>query len=60
MATGDKIEWRKFDSGATVIAALASDAIDTGYAGSSPLAAEPRFRTEVRKASSPLRLQYSP
>jgi hypothetical protein len=26
--TGDKIEWRKFDSGASVIAALASNAID--------------------------------
>ena len=38
-ATGDKIEWRKFDSGAAVIAALASNAIDIGYAGSSPLAA---------------------
>ena len=38
-ATGDKIEWRKFDSGASVIAALASNSIDIGYAGSSPLAA---------------------
>lgn len=38
-ATGWKIEWRKFDSGAGVIAALASGGIDIGYAGSSPLAA---------------------
>jgi len=38
-ATGDKIEWRKFDSGASVIAALWSNAIDMGYAGSAPLAA---------------------
>ncbi len=38
-ATGAKIEWRKFDSGAGVIAALASGGIDIGYAGSSPLAA---------------------
>jgi taurine transport system substrate-binding protein len=38
-ALGAKIEWRKFDSGASVIAALASNAIDIGYAGSSPLAA---------------------
>jgi taurine transport system substrate-binding protein len=38
-AIGDKIERRKFDSGASVIAALASNAIDIGYAGSSPLAA---------------------
>ena len=38
-AIGDKIEWRKFNSGSSVIAALASNAIDIGYAGSSPLAA---------------------
>lgn len=38
-ALGSKIEWRKFDSGASVIAALASGSIDIGYAGSSPLAA---------------------
>lgn len=38
-ATGSKIEWLKFDSGASVIAALASGSIDIGYAGSSPLAA---------------------
>jgi taurine transport system substrate-binding protein len=38
-AIGDKIEWRKFDSGASVIAGLASNAIDIGYAGSSPFAA---------------------
>ncbi len=38
-ALGAKIEWRKFDSGASVIAALASNGIDIGYAGSSPLAA---------------------
>ena len=36
---GARIEWRKFDSGASVIAALAAGAIDIGYAGSSPLAA---------------------
>lgn len=33
------IDWRKFDSGADVIAAAASGAIDIGYVGSSPLAA---------------------
>jgi taurine transport system substrate-binding protein len=38
-ALGKKIEWRKFDSGASVIAALTSGNIDIGYAGSSPLAA---------------------
>ncbi len=33
------IDWKKFDSGADVIAAIASGAIDIGYVGSSPLAA---------------------
>ncbi|MGC4025549.1 MAG: taurine ABC transporter substrate-binding protein [Mesorhizobium sp.] len=36
---GAKIDWRKFDSGADVVAAIASGAIDIGYVGSSPLAA---------------------
>jgi len=38
-ATGAKIDWRKFDSGADVITAIASGAVDIGYVGSSPLAA---------------------
>ncbi|MBL0375324.1 taurine ABC transporter substrate-binding protein [Rhizobium sp. KVB221] len=38
-ATGAKINWRKFDGGADVIAALASGSVDIGYVGSSPLAA---------------------
>lgn len=38
-ALGATIDWRKFDSGADVIAAIASGAIDIGYVGSSPLAA---------------------
>ncbi|MFM2279078.1 MAG: taurine transporter, periplasmic binding protein [Pseudomonadota bacterium] len=38
-ATGAKINWQKFDSGADVIAALASGSVDIGYVGSSPLAA---------------------
>jgi len=38
-ATGSKIDWRKFDSGADVIAAVASGSVDIGYVGSSPLAA---------------------
>lgn len=38
-ATGWKINWRKFDSGADVIAALASGDVQIGYVGSSPLAA---------------------
>lgn len=33
------IDWKKFDSGADVIAAIASGAVDIGYVGSSPLAA---------------------
>src|SRR5690349_7008150 len=36
---GATIDWRKFDSGADVVAAIASGAIDIGYVGSSPLAA---------------------
>lgn len=38
-ATGAEIEWNLFGGGADVIAALASGAIDIGYAGSSPLTA---------------------
>lgn len=38
-ATGATLDWRKFDSGADVIAAIASGALDIGYVGSSPLAA---------------------
>lgn len=38
-ALGRPIEWRKFDSGADVIAAIASGDVDIGYVGSSPLAA---------------------
>ncbi|MFT3663762.1 taurine ABC transporter substrate-binding protein [Piscinibacter sp.] len=38
-ATGRTIEWRKFESGAEVIAAVASGDIQIGYVGSSPLAA---------------------
>lgn len=38
-ATKAAIDWRKFDSGAEVIAAVASGSVDIGYVGSSPLAA---------------------
>jgi len=38
-ATGWKINWRKFESGAEVITAVASGDIQIGYVGSSPLAA---------------------
>lgn len=38
-ATGRAIEWRKFESGAEVITAVASGDIQIGYVGSSPLAA---------------------
>ena len=38
-ALGTAIDWRKFDSGADVIAAIASGDVDIGYVGSSPLAA---------------------
>lgn len=38
-ATGMDIEWRRFDSGAKVITAMASGDIDMASAGSSPIAA---------------------
>lgn len=38
-ATGRTLDWRKFDSGADVITAVASGDIQIGYVGSSPLAA---------------------
>ncbi len=38
-ATGKDIEWRRFDSGAKVITAMASGDIDIATAGSSPIAA---------------------
>jgi taurine transport system substrate-binding protein len=38
-ATGKSIDWRKFESGAEVITAIASGDIQIGYVGSSPLAA---------------------
>jgi taurine transport system substrate-binding protein len=38
-AFGRPLEWRKFDSGADVVAAIASGALQIGYVGSSPLAA---------------------
>ncbi|BCL74610.1 taurine ABC transporter substrate-binding protein [Jeongeupia sp. HS-3] len=38
-ATGSKISWRKFESGAEVITAVASGDVQIGYVGSSPLAA---------------------
>ena len=38
-ATGYKINWKKFDSGARVITAMASGDVDISLAGSSPIAA---------------------
>jgi len=38
-ATGLEIEWRRFDSGAKVITAMASGDVDIASAGSSPIAA---------------------
>jgi taurine transport system substrate-binding protein len=38
-ATGANISWNQFGSGADVVAAIASGAIDIGYVGSSPLTA---------------------
>ncbi|MEB0047760.1 MULTISPECIES: taurine ABC transporter substrate-binding protein [unclassified Pseudomonas] len=38
-ATHAKIDWRKFDNGADIIAAIASGDVQIGYLGSSPLTA---------------------
>lgn len=38
-ATGENIAWRKFESGASVITAIASGDVQIGYLGSSPLSA---------------------
>lgn len=38
-ATGETIAWRKFESGASVITAIASGDVQIGYLGSSPLSA---------------------
>ena len=38
-ASGWKINWRKFSTGAEVIAAMASGDVQVGFTGSSPLAA---------------------
>lgn len=46
-ALGRPIEWRKFDSGADVIAAIASGDVDIGYVGSSPLAAAASRRLPI-------------
>lgn len=37
-ASGAALSWRRFDSGADIIAALAAGAVQIGYVGSSPLA----------------------
>ncbi|TSD88483.1 taurine ABC transporter substrate-binding protein [Mycobacterium sp. KBS0706] len=47
-AIGRPIEWRKFDSGADVIAAIASGGVQIGYVGSSPLAAAASRELPVR------------
>ena len=47
-AIGRPVEWRKFDSGADVIAAIASGGVQIGYVGSSPLAAAASRELPVR------------
>ena len=42
------IQWRKFDSGADVIAAMASGDVQIGYVGSSPLAAATARRLPIQ------------
>lgn len=43
-----KITWKRFDSGADVIAALASNSIQIGYLGSAPLAAAVTRQLPIR------------
>jgi len=47
-AAGVQFAWRKFDSGADVIAAIASGDVQIGYVGSSPLAAAASQRLPVQ------------
>ena len=37
-ATGQKIDWRKFDSGSKIVSAMLSGSVDMSIAGSSPIA----------------------
>jgi taurine transport system substrate-binding protein len=45
--TGYKVKWRRFDSGAKVITAMASGSIDLASAGSSPIAAAVSHGIEI-------------
>jgi taurine transport system substrate-binding protein len=47
-AIGKKVDWRKFDSGADVIAAIAGGSIDIGLVGSSPLAVAASNRLPIQ------------
>lgn len=47
-ASAARIDWRKFDSGAEVIQALASGDVQIGYVGSSPLAAAASQRLPIQ------------
>jgi taurine transport system substrate-binding protein len=47
-ATGAKIDFRRFDSGAEVFAAIASGDVQVGYVGSSPFAAATSRGLEVK------------
>ncbi len=54
--TGYKINWKQFDSGASVILGMSSGAVQIGYAGSSPsAAARPTVSTcpPTRSAAKP-------
>ena len=54
-ATNTKIDWRKFDNGADIIAAIASGDVQIGYLGSSPLTAAITRKVPVQTSSSPPR-----
>ncbi|WP_323166369.1 glycine betaine ABC transporter substrate-binding protein, partial [Pseudomonas bubulae] len=47
-AANAKIDWRKFDNGADIIAAIASGDVQIGYLGSSPLTAAITHKVPVQ------------
>lgn len=51
--SGATVDWRKFDSGSSVLRALASGDVQIGNIGSSPLAVAPARNSPSKCSSSP-------
>ncbi|STV24184.1 Taurine-binding periplasmic protein TauA [Klebsiella pneumoniae] len=51
--SGATVDWRKFDSGASVVRALASGDVQIGNIGSSPLAVAPASRCRLKCSCLP-------